>query len=94
MPKRIPGEHWHLISANLATYGFSRSLRANEADALVTTWFAIPMAGATIEAGAALAASSRLILNFVATIPDEVQFVGGFLPGHDPVFFNGNTLSP
>jgi hypothetical protein len=36
---------------------------------------------------------SKLILNGVATIPDVLQFVGGFLPGHDQVFFNGGTLN-
>jgi hypothetical protein len=30
----------------------------------------------------------------MALIPDGVQFIFGFTPGHDPVFFNGNTLGP
>ncbi len=78
----------------IATYGFSRSLRANAADAVMTTWFAIPMAGAIITFGASLPLRYMIIVNGVSTIPDDVQLVGGFLPGHDPVFLNGNTLSP
>jgi hypothetical protein len=77
----------------IQTYGFKRSLDANVADGVMTTFFMIPMAGATITGGEALTGASSVILNTVATIPDAVQFVGGFLPGHDPVFFNGSTLN-
>jgi hypothetical protein len=77
-------------------YGFSRSLEANEADLLMTGAFAIPMAGgvsAGLEEGAA-GGGLKALVNTVALIPDAVQIIGGFLPGHDSVFFNGNTLGP
>ena len=86
-------------------YGFKRSLDANIADGVMTVGFALPMAGATItgvdalEENAAedesLAQSAQLstrIVTGVAAIPDAVQFVGGFLPGHVHIFFNGATL--
>ena len=82
----------------IASYGFRRSLDANAADAVMTGAFAVPMAGAFAEGltqgGRAVGAGLKLLVNGVATVPDVVQFVGGFLPGHDPVFFNGNTLGP
>lgn len=79
----------------IATYGFSRSLDANAADALMTVAFAIPMAGAAITGAesAGLSSSGGLILNGVSTIPDAVQFAGGFAPDRDQVFFNGGTLN-
>jgi hypothetical protein len=77
----------------IQTYGFSRSLKANAADAIATTFMAIPIAGVTIEFGASLPRSYRLIVNGAATIPDVAGFVGGFRPVHDRVFFNGYTRS-
>lgn len=35
-----------------------------------------------------------LVAKLAALVPDAAQFIFGFLPGHDPVFFNGNTLGP
>jgi hypothetical protein len=43
---------------------------------------------------AKLPAGSMNIFKALATLPDAVQLVAGFLPRHDPVFFNGNTLGP
>lgn len=86
----------------IQTYGFERSLDANLADLVVTVAFALPGAGAAITglkladtavAGLQGTETSALIVNATATIPDQVQLVGGFLPGHDRVFFNGNTLN-
>jgi len=77
-------------------YGFSRSLQANEADLLMTAAFALPMAGAVSTGLVEGAAGSGLetLVSVASAVPDAVQIIGGFLPGHDPVFFNGNTLGP
>jgi hypothetical protein len=81
------------VQQRVQTYGFKRSLDANIADGVMTTFFMIPMAGAVATGGEALTGASGAILKGVSTIPDWVSFIGGFLPGHDPVFFNGSTFN-
>jgi RHS repeat-associated protein len=78
----------------IQTYGFRKSLDANIADGVMTVGFAIPMAGAlgtATEEG--FSKGAQMALNAVGSIPDVVNYVGGTLPGHDPVFFNGATFN-
>ena len=82
-------------SQRIQTYGFSQSLDANLADGVMTAAFVLPALGATATGLrlAGLTAGGRMILKSVSTIPDFTQFIGGLAPGHDRVFFNGNTLN-
>jgi RHS repeat-associated protein len=74
----------------VAEYGFRRSLTANAADLITSVAFGLPMGAFTGVEGE----TAPLVAKLAALVPDATQFVGGFIPGHDPVFFNGNTLGP
>ena len=77
-------------------YGFSRSLTGNAADIASSLLMGLPMAGAAATATEGMAAdgfdicllklpaASTNIFTGLAILPDAVQSVAGFLPGHDP----------
>jgi len=81
------------VEQRIQTYGFKKSLDANLADTVMTVGFTAPMAGAMMTGTAAMSRTAQVVLGSVASIPDYVNFIGGEVPGHDPVFFNGGTFN-
>jgi hypothetical protein len=59
----------------------------------MTVGFAVPMAGALGAGEEGFSDGAKLALNGVGSIPDAIIYVGGLVPGHDRVFFNGGTFN-